>query len=95
MVVPGELQDDGGDGDNGKGDGRGAQAPRHDVDGQSDQGDLPDDANDDVEDVAEEIPVLLEGRIFLPHFLQDGSPEAPRAHAPIEFLQHFFIFRGS
>src|SRR5450759_1495339 len=77
MVVPGELQGDRSNRDNAKRDRRGPQPPRHDVDGQGHQGDLPDDANRDVEHVAGEIFVLLKRRVFLLHFLQDRSPEAP------------------
>src|SRR5208282_4374087 len=91
VVVPGELQDDRGDGHNGKGDGRGMQSPRDDVDGQGHEGDLPDNANDNVEHVAEEILILLKGRIFLQHFLQDRTPKAPRPHAAVEFLEHLLV----
>src|SRR5271157_5406905 len=58
------------------------------------EGNLPHNANYNVEHVAEEILVLLEGRIFLQHFLQDRAPKTPRPHAPVEFLQHLFVFRG-
>src|SRR5208337_5658330 len=88
VVVPGELQDDRGDGHDGKGDGRGTQIPGDDVHGQGDQCDLPNDADHNVEHVTGKILVALKRRIFLLHFLQDGTPESPRPDTAVEIFQN-------
>src|ERR1039457_6110803 len=45
--------------------------------------------------VMREIRVRPERRVFPHHLVADGTPEAPRPHAPVEVFQHRVILRLS
>ncbi len=52
---------------------------------------LPDQADDDVEQVAPEVAVRLDARVLGPALLVDRPPEAPRPHGAVEALEHLVL----
>src|SRR5271157_315173 len=84
MVVPGELENQRGYQNDCQGYGGAVELLDHDVQGQRHQGNLPDDADHDVEHIEEEVRVLLEAGLFGKDLLQHRSPEAPWPHPAIE-----------